>query len=82
MDAMKQMLMNASLSVKGKDTLTPEDVQLGQPGPNMEAYLLFPRKVMYTADDKEVEFSIKIGNTNVKQKFRLKDMVFNGKVEM
>ena len=33
-------------------------------------------------DDKEVEFSTRLGQTMVKQKFHLKDMVFNGKLDL
>ena len=43
---------------------------------------LFPKTTVFTADDKEMEFSSKFDKTVVKHKFKLKDMVFNGKVEM
>ncbi len=43
---------------------------------------LFPRTANFTADDKEMEFSTKFGTTAIKHKFKLKDMVVNGKVEM
>jgi hypothetical protein len=35
-----------------------------------------------TIEDKEVEFSSKFDKTGIKKKFKLKDLVFNGKVEM
>ena len=41
-----------------------------------------PKTTTFTADDKDLEFSTKFDKTAVKHKFKLKDMVFNGKVEM
>jgi len=43
---------------------------------------LFPKTTTFTADDKELEFSTKFDKTALKYKFKLKDMVFQGKVEM
>jgi hypothetical protein len=43
---------------------------------------LFPKTVAIDMDDKEVEFSTKLGQTIVKTKFKLKDMVFNGKLDL
>jgi hypothetical protein len=33
-------------------------------------------------DDKEIEFSSKVGTIALKQKFKLKDMAVNGKLEL
>jgi len=41
-----------------------------------------PETVAIDLDDKEVEFSTKLGQTMVKAKFKLKDMVFNGKLDL
>lgn len=57
-------------------------IQVGKPGPSMDVVFAFPRTMPFTVDDKEVEFSTKMGSSNVKYKFRLKDMVVNGKLEM
>jgi hypothetical protein len=43
---------------------------------------LFPRTTTFTADEKDLEFASKFGKAAIKHKFKLKDMVFNGKVEM
>jgi hypothetical protein len=43
---------------------------------------VFPKTTAFTVEDKEMEFSSKFDKTAVKHKFKLKDMVFNGKVEM
>lgn len=47
-----------------------------------DVYFLFPRTDGYTVEDKEVEFVTKIGKVNIKRKFKFKDMVYNGKLEM
>ena len=43
---------------------------------------LFPRQRNLSLEDSEVEFNVKAGEVPIKQRFKLKDMVFNGKVEM
>jgi hypothetical protein len=71
-----------TLTVAGKPPLKPVDVQTsGGRGPGTVSFL-FPKTTVFTADDKEMEFSSKFDKTVVKHKFKLKDMVFNGKVEM
>ena len=57
-------------------------IQVGKSGASMDILIAFPRSMPYTVDDKEVEFSTKLGTAAVKMKFRLKDMVYNGKLEM
>ena len=51
-----------------------------------EFYLLFPRDkkdgYIITLEDKKVEFVTRIGSLEVKRKFKLKDMVYNGKLEL
>jgi len=42
----------------------------------------FARSAPFTVDDKEVESSTKFGDVTLKYRFKLKDMVFNGKLEM
>lgn len=44
--------------------------------------LAFPRDDAITLDDKEVELVSRIGNYNVKKKFKLKDMVVNGQLAL
>jgi len=82
-DKMKESLLQAtSLIVKGKDPIQASDVQTG--GNEQRAVLLFtfPKTAALTLDDKEVEFSTKLGPIVVKQKFHLKEMVFNGKLDL
>jgi hypothetical protein len=49
---------------------------------NVDLYYLFPRDAALSAADKEAEFVTKLGNITIRKKFKLSDMVFNGKFEM
>ena len=82
-DRMKEsMLKGTSLIVKGRDPIVPSDIQSGSDEKRMLVLFLFPKDNPITADDKEVEFSSKIGPLVIKQKFHLKEMVLNGKLEL
>jgi hypothetical protein len=82
-DRMKSELMkNTSLIVKGKDPIMASDIQTGGNEKSAAVLFLFPKTSAIDLDDKEVEFSTKVGQSVVKQKFKLKDMVFNGKLEL
>ena len=70
------------LTVAGKPPLKPVDVQISGGRGAAAMFFLFPKTTTYTVEDKEMQFSTKFDKTAVKAKFKLKDMVFNGKVEM
>lgn len=76
------LLRQTGLSVKGKGTLAPSEVQITPNNKMIDVYFSFPRTAPLSLDDKEVEFSTRIGPSAVRSKFRLKDMVFNGKLEL
>ena len=81
-DQLKQaMLASTELIVKGKDPIKPKDFRIVGQG-KVDAVFAFPRTNPIVEADKEVEFVSKVGNNTIKQKFRLKDMVFNGKLEL
>jgi hypothetical protein len=71
-----------ALNVKGKGTLTPSEVQITPNNRMVDVYFSFPRAAALSLDDKEVEFSTRIGPAALRTKFRLKDMVFNGQLEL
>jgi len=73
-----------TLTAGGKPPLKAVDVQVRSRigGPVGTVSFLFPKTTTFTADDKELEFSTKFDKTALKYKFKLKDMVFHGKVEM
>jgi hypothetical protein len=82
-DRMKDALMkNTTLSVKGKDPIQVADIQTGGNEQKPVILFLFPRGAALSVDDKDVEFSTRLGPLMVKQRFHLKDMVFNGKLEL
>jgi hypothetical protein len=70
------------LSSKTKGAMKPADIQIATSPKEIDILFSFPRTTPYTLDDKEVEFSTKAGNNELKYKFRLKDMVFNGKLAL
>ncbi len=70
------------LTTKEKGAVKPVSIEVGKPGPSMDVLIAFPRTMPFTVDDKEVEFSTKLGTSKVSIKFRLKDMMYNGKLEM
>lgn len=77
----KTMLDQTSLVIKGREPIKPEDFRLNGQG-RVDAVFAFPKTNPITADDKEVEFQSKLGTLIVRQKFRLKDMTYNGKLEL
>lgn len=81
-DVKKTMLENGALIIKGREPIKPDDFMLQQGGRLAEALFAFPKTAPITMDDKEVEFTLKIGDVNIKQKFRLKDMLINGKLDL
>jgi hypothetical protein len=81
-DDKKGMLTQTLLSARGKDPLTAMDVQFSMDGRNVDAYFIFPRTTEFTVTDKDVEFDTKISGLTIKNRFSLKNMVINGKLEM
>ena len=51
-------------------------------GATLTLVFAFPRTDPITLDDKEVEFVTTIGTIEIKKKFNLKDLVFNGQLEL
>lgn len=80
--AKKAIMDMSSLSAKGKDAVKPTQIQIGSSQRTVEIALAYPRSAPFTLDDKEVEFVTKLGDLAMKFKFRLKDMVYNGKLEL
>jgi hypothetical protein len=78
-DAVKQQ---TTLSAKGQPALQPLDIVLSPQGKLMDLFFVFPKTPAFVLDDKEVEFSTKLGALVVKYKFRLKDMLFNGQLDL
>lgn len=76
----------ASLKIKGRDPLHANQVQGQREQNRANLYFLFPKSkdggYDISLDDKEVEFELKLRAFQVSRKFKLKDMVFEGKLEL
>jgi hypothetical protein len=81
-DFREALTKSAVLSVKGKDSIHAMDVQVNPRGRTLDLFFVFPRQRVFTVEDSEIDFSAKAGEVPIKQKFKLKDMVFNGKLEL
>lgn len=78
----KELTDVTSLSSEKTGPIKPSHVEISSPGRTMEVLFLFPRSMPFSLDDKEVEFTTKLGKSGLKYRFKLKDMVVNGKLEM
>jgi hypothetical protein len=82
----EQVKKNAFLNVKGKEPIAAADVKqdLRETGVNMVLY--FPKgengSGALAVEDGDVELALKLGAANIKQKFKLKNMVVNGKLAL
>ena len=74
----KAILDSTSLSAKTKGQVKLEDLQIG----GNQIIFLFAKSSPLSLDDKEVDFSTKLADVVLKYKFKLKDMVYNGKLEL
>jgi hypothetical protein len=80
-----RLLKTTRLSLgKNKLPIEPEDVKLDQPAPDgtRELLFFFPRTSPLSLDDKEVTFETQMGPMKIERKFALKDMRYQGKLEL
>jgi hypothetical protein len=80
--AKSDILQRTTLSAKGKDPVHASDILVSPSGKVTEAIFVFPKTTPLDLDDKDVEFSTQFGTFPVKSKFRLKDMVVNGALQL
>ena len=80
--AKQNIARSASLTAKGKEPLRPLGVEFVPNGSAVDVLIGFPRTIPLTLEDQEVEFSSQIGPAAVKYKFKLKDMLLHGKLEL
>lgn len=81
-DKRAALLDSTMLTVSGKPPLKATDVQVSGGRGSATVSFLFPKTTTFTIEDKDLEFSSKFDKTSIKKKFKLKDLVFNGKVEL
>jgi len=87
-DAVKKALLGgASITIaNGKNnrplpSTRPIDIEFRVAGA-IDVFFIFPRTTPLAVDDKDVEFSIKLGHLAFKERFPLKDMLFKGGLEL
>ncbi len=84
--AIEQLKERASLRVKGKDPVHPNHVQMNPQQAAVDIYFFFPKGddngLDISLEDKEVEFRLETHERTLKRKFKLKDMVYKGKLEI
>ncbi len=79
--AKSSIMASATLTARGRQ-LKALGVELLPVGPNVDVLIGFPRNPEITLADEEVEFSAQIGELEVRYKFKLKDMVYKGQLEL
>jgi hypothetical protein len=79
-----QMLENlmrySRLFPRGQSPIRPDDAKLDQDTGTV--HIFFPRNQAIRLNDKEVTFQVRFGSLTVAKKFRLKDMLYQGQLEL
>ncbi len=82
----EELRSSASLRVKGQPPLQAADVKGDRAQDRANLYLFFPKgqqgSHVITLEDQEVEVVLKLPSLKIRRKFRLKDMVYEGKLEI
>ncbi|MBV9497995.1 MAG: hypothetical protein JO138_01340 [Acidobacteriaceae bacterium] len=77
---LEELMASSRLVPRGKNALAPQDVKFDTSTGAL--HLFFPKKDPITLRDKEMMFYTRFGSMSVGAKFRLKDMVSQGKLEL
>jgi hypothetical protein len=80
--ARQSIAEKTTLTVRGKQPLRPNAVDFLAVGPTVDVLIGFPRSTRITLEDQDVELASEIGRATVRYKFKLKDMVVRGKLEL
>lgn len=79
----KTLKDKAQLKIKGKEAVTAQEILTGGDQRRPDLYVFFPRAGYPLAlEDGEVEVQLVLPNNKVKRTFKLKDMVYEGKLEI
>jgi hypothetical protein len=77
-----ELLATTTLTPKGRQPILPEEVRVNPPEARSEVLILFPRTQPIEASDKEVTFDAQWRLLGMRKSFRLKDMMYRGKLEL
>jgi hypothetical protein len=80
--AKERIAKSTTLTPRGKAPILPLGVELVPNGQGVDVLIGFPRTAPIALDDQEVELASQIGTASVKYRFKLKDMVSKGKLEL
>lgn len=80
--ARERIAKSTTLTPRGKEPIRPLGVEFVPNGQGVDVLIGFPRSAPIALDDQEVELTSQIGTASVKYKFKLKDMVSRGKLEL
>lgn len=75
-------MAEARLERKGKPPIVPVQASPQRDGRSLALLYVFPVDEAIVLEDKDVEFVTKLGDTTIKKKFKLEDMVFNDQLEL
>jgi hypothetical protein len=73
---------SSTLTARGKEVIHAVAVDFAPNGSAVDVLIGFPRTLPLTLEDQDAELSTQIGPASVKYKFKLKDMVVHGKLEL
>lgn len=77
---------NVRIKVKGKPDIMLENVQAQRQGRRTDLFLFFPKgrdgAPVIELNDEEVELEVSLPDLKINRKFKLKEMVFDGKLEI
>ena len=72
-----------TLKPNRKEPIAPQDIRVLRDGEqSVRIEFLFPKNNAIAPDDKEVEFSTKLGNVELTRKFKLADMMVRGRLAL
>jgi hypothetical protein len=77
-----ELAKSATLSLVGRRSISPASVHVPEHGMHLMATLRFPRFENLTAKDGEITVYAESGALEIEQRFRLKDMTYEGRLEL
>lgn len=77
-----ERLNRSVLKIGKRAPLSPKGVDFQARTQSADVFFVFPKNEPITLDDKEVEVDLMLGTVEAKRKFTLKEMVYNGKLEL
>ena len=83
MMAREELMSSTELILKGRNSITPDDIKMAGRDTASGIQFFFPQGLdPISLDDKDVTFQTHLGSAKVEKKFSLKEMKFKGKLEL